>query len=164
MILKFGDAPNVDTFQPHICPIHIVTFTLISNLATDYVLMFKREQARLSSSLLNTICHKIWYQSKSDYMAWIGHKMQHRLNPRKLRSMDSYIKILCRFQKSKQKNLPPSLGNTVSEQASIKELGQIPYWDPKLEIYLCFLCCWRCQSKRSFNTECPSALVHWIAS
>ena len=37
-------------------PIHVVTFTLISNLA------------RLSSSLLNKICRQIWYQRKSGYM------------------------------------------------------------------------------------------------
>ena len=36
-------------------PIHVVTFTLISNLA------------RLSSSLLNKICRQIWYQRKNDY-------------------------------------------------------------------------------------------------
>ena len=31
-------------------------------------IIFKREEARLSSSLLNIICRQIWYQSKSDYM------------------------------------------------------------------------------------------------
>ena len=31
-------------------------------------IIFKREQARLSSSLLNIICGQIWYQSKSDYL------------------------------------------------------------------------------------------------
>ena len=31
-------------------------------------IIFKREEARLSSSLLNKICRQIWYQSKSDYM------------------------------------------------------------------------------------------------
>ena len=35
--------------------------------------------------------------------------MQRRPNPTELRSMDSYIQILCRFQKSKQKVPPPSL-------------------------------------------------------
>ena len=35
--------------------------------------------------------------------------MQCRLNPRELRSMVSYIQILCRFQRSKQKVPPPSL-------------------------------------------------------
>ena len=34
--------------------------------------------------------------------------MQRRLNPTKLRPMDSYIQILCIFQKSKQKVPPPS--------------------------------------------------------
>ena len=35
-------------------------------------IIFKREEARLSSSLLNIICRQIWYQRKSDYMdrAW----------------------------------------------------------------------------------------------
>ena len=33
--------------------------------------------------------------------------MQRRPNPTELRSMDSYIQILCRFQKSKQKVPPP---------------------------------------------------------
>ena len=32
--------------------------------------------------------------------------IQRRPNPRELRSMDSYVQILCRFQKSKQK-VPP---------------------------------------------------------
>ena len=31
-------------------------------------IIFKREQAKLSSSLLNIIYRQIWYQSKSDYM------------------------------------------------------------------------------------------------
>ena len=35
--------------------------------------------------------------------------MQRRPNPTELRSMDSYIQILCRFQKSKQKVPPPPL-------------------------------------------------------
>ena len=35
--------------------------------------------------------------------------MQRRPNRMELRSMDSYIQILCTFQKSKQKVLPPSL-------------------------------------------------------
>jgi hypothetical protein len=35
--------------------------------------------------------------------------MQHQPNRTELRSMDSYIQILCRFQKSKQKVLSPSL-------------------------------------------------------
>ena len=35
--------------------------------------------------------------------------MQSRPNQTKLRSMDSYIQILCRFQKSKQKVPPPLL-------------------------------------------------------
>ena len=34
---------------------------------------------------------------------------QHRPNPTELRSMDSYIQILCRFQKCKRKVPPPSL-------------------------------------------------------
>ena len=32
--------------------------------------MFKREQARLFSFLMNIVCRQIWYQSKSDYMDW----------------------------------------------------------------------------------------------
>ena len=35
--------------------------------------------------------------------------LQRRLNSTELRAMDSYIQILCRFQKSKQKVPPPSL-------------------------------------------------------
>ena len=35
--------------------------------------------------------------------------MQRQPNPMELRSMDSYIQILCRFQKSKQKVPAPSL-------------------------------------------------------
>ena len=35
--------------------------------------------------------------------------MQRQPNPTELRSMDSYIQILCRFQKSKQKVPPLSL-------------------------------------------------------
>ena len=35
--------------------------------------------------------------------------LQSRPNRTELRSMDSYIQILCRFQKSKQKVPPPSL-------------------------------------------------------
>ena len=35
--------------------------------------------------------------------------MQGQPNPTELRSMDSYIQILCRFQKSKPKVSPPSL-------------------------------------------------------
>ena len=35
--------------------------------------------------------------------------LQHRPNPTELRSMDSYIRILCRFQKCKRKVPPPSL-------------------------------------------------------
>ena len=35
--------------------------------------------------------------------------MPRRPNPTELRLMDSYIQILCRFQKSKQKVPPPSL-------------------------------------------------------
>ena len=31
-------------------------------------IIFKREEARLPSSLLNIICRQLWYQSKSDYM------------------------------------------------------------------------------------------------
>ena len=38
-------------------------------------------------------------------------KLQRRPNCMELRSMDSYIQILCRFQKCKQKVLPPSLLN-----------------------------------------------------
>ena len=34
--------------------------------------------------------------------------MQRRPNPTELRLMDSYIQILCRFQKSKRKVPPPS--------------------------------------------------------
>ena len=34
--------------------------------------------------------------------------MQRQPNPTELRSMDSYIQILCRFQKSKRKVPPPS--------------------------------------------------------
>ena len=47
----------------HYCPIHLVTFTLISNLATDY-----SQKRSLASSLLNILCRQIWYQCKSDYM------------------------------------------------------------------------------------------------
>ena len=50
---------------PPYCPIHVVTFTLISNLATDYI---KKKEESLASSLLNIICHQNWYQRKSDYM------------------------------------------------------------------------------------------------
>ena len=39
--------------------------------------------------------------------------MQHRPNQMELRSMDSYIQILCRFQKCKQKVSPPSLPCTL---------------------------------------------------
>ena len=35
--------------------------------------------------------------------------LQRRPNPTELRSMDSYIQILCRFQICKQKVPPPSL-------------------------------------------------------
>ena len=38
------------------CPIHVVTFTLISIWRQ---IIFKREGARLSSSLLNIICRQI---------------------------------------------------------------------------------------------------------
>ena len=37
------------------------------------------------------------------------HMLQRRPNCMELRSMDSYIQILCRFQKCKQKVPPPSL-------------------------------------------------------
>ena len=37
--------------------------------------------------------------------------LQRRPNRTELRSMDSYIQILCRFQKCKQKVPPPSLHN-----------------------------------------------------
>ena len=38
--------------------------------------------------------------------------IQRRPNPRELRSMDSYVQILCRFQKIKQKVPPPSVPYT----------------------------------------------------
>ena len=47
------------------CPIHVVTFTLISILATDYI---QKRRGQLPFSNLNIICCQIWYQSKSDYM------------------------------------------------------------------------------------------------
>ena len=45
-----------------LCPIHVVTFTLISIWATDYI-----QKGRGQASHLNVICRQIWYQSKSDY-------------------------------------------------------------------------------------------------
>ena len=50
-------------FSSVFCPIHVVTFTLISNLATDYI-----QKRSLASSLLIIICRQILYQCKSDYM------------------------------------------------------------------------------------------------
>ena len=47
------------------CPLHVFTFTLISNLATDYIQKRRGEPSLFS---LNIICRQIWYQSKSDYM------------------------------------------------------------------------------------------------
>ena len=50
------------------CPIHVVTFTLISTLATDYI-QKRRGQALLFSFWYYLwICHLTWYQSKRDYM------------------------------------------------------------------------------------------------
>jgi hypothetical protein len=48
--------------------------------------------------------------------------MQRQLNPTELRLMDSYIQILCRFQKSKRKVPPPSpLSNEKSPFTPPKE-------------------------------------------
>ena len=43
---------------------------------------------------------------------WNKSMIQRRPNPRELRSMDSYVQILCRFQKSKQKVPPLSVPYT----------------------------------------------------
>ena len=53
----------IDAIKLNTCPIHVVTFTLISNLATNYI-----QKRRGQTSLLNIICCQIWYQRKSDYM------------------------------------------------------------------------------------------------
>ena len=42
--------------------------------------MFKREEARLSSSLLNIICRQIWYQPKSDDMDSAKKHKNHKPN------------------------------------------------------------------------------------
>ena len=38
-----------------LCPIHVVTFTLISNLVTDYI---QKRKGELASSFLNIICRQ----------------------------------------------------------------------------------------------------------
>jgi hypothetical protein len=43
--------------------------------------------------------------------------MQQRSNATELRSMDSYIQILCRFQKSKRKVPPPSPLSTKKQKS-----------------------------------------------
>jgi hypothetical protein len=48
---------NVDCVS---CPIHVVTFTLISNLVADYI-----QKRRGESGLFS---YQNWYQSKNDYM------------------------------------------------------------------------------------------------
>ena len=53
--------------------------------------------------------------------------LQRRRNPMKLRSMDSYIQILCRFQKSKKEVPPPSpLSNEKSPLTPPKEIFSHP--------------------------------------
>ena len=51
----------------------MVTFNLITILATDYIYS-KEKRPGQASSLLNVICRQIWYQSKSD--TWIGNKCE----------------------------------------------------------------------------------------
>ena len=49
--------------------------------------------------------------------------LQRQPNRKELRSMDSYIQILCRFQKCKQKVPPPSLlSNEKSPFKTVEEL------------------------------------------
>ena len=53
--------------------------------------------------------------------------LQRRPNPTELRLMDSYIQILCRFQKSKRKVPPPSpLSNEKSPFTPTKEIFSHP--------------------------------------
>ena len=59
--LKLSQIPkNSDT-----CSIHVVTFTLISNLATDYIQKRRGEPGPFS---FEYNLSPNWYQSKSDYM------------------------------------------------------------------------------------------------
>ena len=53
--------------------------------------------------------------------------MQRRPNPTELRSIDSYIQIVCRFQKSKQQVPPPSpLSNEKSPFTPPKDEKKFP--------------------------------------
>ena len=77
--------------------------------------------------------------------------MQQRPNATELRSMDSYIQILCRFQKCKRKVPPPSL--LCNEKSPIskvttdlvrifmnKSLKDVMYWNQKSENNIFCLC------------------------
>ena len=98
----------------------------------------KRQRCKVSTSqlyvpigILFLLMHQIWETTSNKYSVLTFHclnklflwsqtflqilgplvtqpMMQCRLNPMELRSMDSYIQILCRFQKSKKKVPPPS--------------------------------------------------------
>ena len=90
--------------------------TAISNMVAPFLSIWYRVNDFTTTIFNHWILEMVryffefpWHMKRCLFALVTQPMMQHWPNTRELRSMDSYIQILCRFQKSKQKVPPPSL-------------------------------------------------------